>query len=170
MPKKQVKGNGTHMAKKNGAPVSTNPEMEALLSGLADVSEPDIAGWFQPNEGAEFCGNAIKTIQIDDDDGNPRDVLLVKLKVACSTATMNGEVVTVEPGQVLGVGMRFGLQELLSYVEKQGLVYARALEKQKLKGGRTKWNWKISADVKKRTAPVAPTARVGGAEGDAGGF
>lgn len=160
------------MAKKdsNGGTASANPEVEALISGLDDVSEPDIAGWFQPSEGAEFTGNAIKVIQIDDDDGNPRDVLLVKLKAPCATATLNAEPVTVTAGQVLGVGMRFGLQELLCYVEKQGLVYAKALGKQKLKGGRSKWNWKILADKKKRTAPVAATARVAGAESDTGGF
>jgi len=156
---------------KNGKPATTNPEIEALISGLDDVSEPDIAGWFQPAEGAEFCGNAIKVIQIDDDDGNPRDVLLVKLKAPCAAATLNGEPVTVDVGAVLGVGMRFGLQELLCYVEKQGLVYAQAINKMKLKGGRSKWNWKINADKKKRTAPVAATARVSGAEsGETGGF
>jgi hypothetical protein len=154
----------------NGA-VSMNPEIEALISGLDDVSEPDIAGWFQPIDGAEFCGNALKVIQIDDDDGNPRDVLLVKLKAACATATLNGEPVQVPAGSVLGVGMRFGLQELLCYVEKQGLVYAKALNKMKLKGGRSKWNWKINADKKKRSAPVAATARVAGGESsDTGGF
>jgi hypothetical protein len=152
---------------KGAAP--TNPDIEALISGLDDVSEPDIAGWFKPVEGAEFAGNAVKVIQIDDDDDQPRDVLLVKLKAPCKFAVMEESTVTVEAGEILAVGMRFGLQELLSYVEKKGLVYAKATGKQKLKGGRSKWNWVIRADTKKRTAPVAPTARVAGADAD-GGF
>lgn len=158
--------------KNGGAAVSVKPEIEALISGLSDVSEPEIAGWFQPADGAEFAGNAMKVIQIEDDEGQPRDVLLVKLKAACSTATMNGEVLTVEAGQILGVGLRYGLQELLCYVEKQGLVYAKATGKTKLKGGRSKWNWIIRADKSKRTAPIVPTARVSGNEGasDTGGF
>ena len=94
----------------------------------------------------------------------------MKLKAACATATLNGEPVQVPAGSVLGVGMRFGLQELLCYVEKQGLVYAKALNKMKLKGGRSKWNWKINADKKKRTAPIVPTARVSGSDSsDTGG-
>jgi hypothetical protein len=152
----------------NGAP-TTNPEIEALISGLDDVSEPDIAGWFKPVEGAEFAGNAVKVIQIDDDDDTPRDVLLVKLKAPCSFAVMEESPITVPVGEILAVGMRFGLQELLSYVEKKALVYAKATGKQKLKQGRTKWNWVIRADTKKRTAPVAPVARVAGADAD-GGF
>ena len=160
------------MAKKdssNGG-VSMNPEIEALISGLDDVSEPDVAGWFQPATDAEFCGNPIKVIQIDDDEGNPRDVMFLKLKAPCATATLNNEIVTVPVGGVLAVGMRVGLQELLCYVEKQGLVYAKALNKMKLKGGRSKWNWKINADKKKRTAPIVPTARVSGSDSsDTGG-
>lgn len=146
-----------------------NPEIEALISGLDDVSEPDIAGWFKPVEGAEFCGQAIKVIQIDDDDNQPRDVLLVKLKAPCSAAVMEEVATTVKVGDILAVGMRFGLQELLCYVEKQALVYAQATGKQKLKGGRSKWNWIIRANKKNRTAPVAPTARVAGGDSD-GGF
>ena len=147
----------------------TSPDIESLISGLEDVSEPDIAGWFKPVEDAEFAGNAVKVIQIDDDDENPRDVLLVKLRVPCSAAVMEESPITVPAGEILAVGMRFGLQELLSYVEKQGLVYAKATGKQKLKGGRSKWNWVIRADKKKRTAPVAPVARVAGGDSD-GGF
>jgi hypothetical protein len=149
-----------------------DPEAEklaALISGLEDVSEPDIAGWFKPVEGAEFAGNAVKVIQIDDDDDQPRDVLLVKLRAPCSAAVMEESPITVAAGEILAVGMRFGLQELLSYVEKQALVYAKATGKQKLKGGRSKWNWVIRADKKKRTAPVAPVARVSGGDSD-GGF
>jgi hypothetical protein len=166
------KGTEKKMAKQNGQ-ISTNPDVEALISGLKDVSEPEIAGWFQPKEGAEFVGNALKVIQIDTDDGQ-RDVLLVKLKMPCASATRAGseEVITLEAGQVLGVGMRWGLQELLCYVEKKGLVYAKATGKMKLKGGKSKWNWVIRADEKSKSAPVVPTARVSGADShaDTGGF
>lgn len=159
------------MAKQNGQ-ISQNSEVEALISGLQDVSEPEIAGWFQPAEGAEFVGNVIKVISIETDDG-ARDAVLVKLKAPCTSASVTGsdEVVTIDAGQVLAVGMRYSLQEILCYVEKRGLVYVKALNKTKLKGGRSKWNFVIRADTKAKTAPVAPTPRVA-TEGasDTGGF
>jgi hypothetical protein len=122
-----------------------------------DVGAPDVDGWFQPTEGAVFTGKCVGRIQMPNDDGQMRDVVLVKLDKDCASAVFDSEPVTVPAGKVLGVGIRAKLTGLLEYVEKQGRVYVKVLAKQKLKGGRTMWTFEAKGEPGKRAAPPPPS-------------
>jgi hypothetical protein len=128
-------------------------------SNFEDVGTPDIDGWFKPEEGSKFLGQVVGRIQIENDDGKMRDVVLVKLEKPCASAVVEGEDATLDAGQVLGVGVRAKLTELLYYVEKKGRVYAKAVSKQKLKGGRTMWVFEVKGEKGKRANPPAPITR-----------
>jgi len=124
-----------------------------------DVGTPDVDGWFKPAEGAKFLGQVVGRIQIENDDGKMRDVVLVKLEKPCANAVVEGQDAELEAGQVLGVGVRSKLTDLLYYVEKKGRVFARVEGKQKLKGGRTMWLFTLKCEKGKRAAPPAPITR-----------
>jgi hypothetical protein len=142
-----MSGNG-EMMKDDGPPKSWE-----------DVGAPDVNGWFQVAEGASFTGKCVGRIQMENDDGMMRDVVLVKLDKPCTSAVFDGEAITVAAGEILGVGIRAKLSGLLEYVEKQGRVYVKALTKQKLKGGRTMWTFEAKGEPGKKAPPPAPSNR-----------
>lgn len=124
-----------------------------------DVGAPDVNGWFQVAEGASFTGKCVGRIQMENDDGNMRDVVLVRLDKDCTSAVFDGEPVTVAAGEILGVGIRAKLTGLLEYVEKQGRVYVKAIAKVKLKGSRTMWTFEAKGEPGKKAPPPAPSNR-----------
>lgn len=139
------------------------------FEGFEDQTTPEIDGWYKP----ELAYNASKKmgqivharvvgrITIENDDGE-RDVVLVKVfsPVKAQSTEEDRKEIELKKGDVLAVGIRYNLKELLSYVEHRGEVKFAATEKVKLKGGRTMWKFKFGGKGKK-SAPPAPRALTG---------
>ena len=147
---------------KNTAPLAAVPEeLNFNDSSFEDIGVPDIDGWFKPEIGLGFKGQVVGRIQIENDDGRLRDVVLVKLEVACKAVVDGAEGVVLEAGKILGVGVRAKLTDLLFYVEKKGRVMAQAMTQQKLRGNKTMWVFKVRGEKGKRSAEIpAPTPRL----------
>jgi hypothetical protein len=147
------------MASKNKQQDSNVKLDEAPPSGYEESSIPDIDAWFRPFDGAIVHGRIRGRIVITDDRDQPRDVVLIQLDRPVK-AVLDEEEVTAEAGQVLAVGVRAKLTEMLYYVEHKGMVWFKVLGKQKLRGGREMWTFDLRFKGKKSTQPIAATPRV----------
>jgi hypothetical protein len=139
-----------------GAPEVSYEDFE---KGLEDVGNPDVDGWYKPEKGSRFAGRVEGRFTIVDpsDEGSTRDVVLVRLAVP-TKAVLNDQEIQLGAGQVLAVGIRAKLGELLHFVDKRGKVMVECLGQQKIKGGRTMWQFKVKGEAAKRSAQV-PIAR-----------
>lgn len=131
-----------------------------FFKGYEDHSAAIIDGWYTPKEGSRVSGTIEGLIKIPDEQrpGELRDVVLVKLDMACDCATKDGEEVAMEEGQILAIGVREQLKELPFYVTHKGKVRLEAVEKQKLGKGKTMWVFKIGL-VGKQAPPPLVAAR-----------
>lgn len=127
-------------------------------NNFEDVGQPDIDGWYKPELAEKFLGQVVGRTQIPNDDGQMRDVVLIKLEKPCK-AVMEEKEVLLQPGQCMGVGIRAKLTELLYYVSKKGRVYAKVEGKRKLKGGRVMWLFAVKGEKGKRADPPTPVQR-----------
>lgn len=135
--------------------------------GFQDQTTPEIDGWYKPEIGFDkvkkigptILGQVVGRITIENDDGE-RDVVIVKLLQPAKAQDADDKERTIDlaVGQCLGVGIRYNLRELLSFVEHRGVVKFRPTELQKLKGGRTMWKFQFAAKGKK-SAPPAPAKK-----------
>jgi hypothetical protein len=68
-----------------------------------------------------------------------------------------GPAERLEVGQICALGVSHQLRGLLEYVEHQGRVWVKALEKKKLKNGNSVWKYDVRVDPKARKGapPVA---------------
>ena len=139
-----------------GKPAAADPATAWALGdeapeGFTQVDLPDLDGWFTP----EKFPNGIVAgkiegafpIKVHDDDMGvtiTRDNILVRLMRPCG-AIMNEQPIELQPGQVIAVGIRRALVELLDYVEHKGLVWIKPLKKTKLSKGRTLWKFEVRA-------------------------
>jgi hypothetical protein len=70
---------------------------------------------------------------------------------------MDKQKIMLKKGQILGVGVREKIRDVLSYVEHHGQVWIKALSKENIGGGRTLW--KFDAKCRGKKAPP-PTPRM----------
>lgn len=135
----------------------TDPDLE----GFEDASTPSVDGWWNNEVGLSFYGQLVGTFRIPgDEEMKDRDVVLVRLRAPCKAQKeKDGGPIRLEPGQVLGVSLSYGLRSLLEYVEHKGIVFAKATGQKKV-GRRPKPMWVYELKVKgRKTAPVAPAVR-----------
>ncbi len=162
------------MSKKTAAeapPEAKRPPEASFDSFEGDeVNLPDIDGWYTPAEGeAGWVGRILGTFTITDDEGKQRQVAVVRLFSACSSATIEGEPVELSPGNVLAVSMRAKLLGLLDYVESQATVAVKAVGKRKLDAKKSMWLFEIKGQRGKRTrAPTPPRPAPSRAQDDSG--
>lgn len=146
----------TSNGKRTAAQMS-DEELEAAVdghSGARDVGTPDIQGWYKPESKSVVYGKIVGAIGISQEERgvvSVRSVVLIELERACD-AIMDKEEITMDPGQVLGLSVSAKLTELLHYVEGNGVVYIKPLEKVALKGGRSMWKFKVKILSGKRSA------------------
>lgn len=118
-----------------------------------EVNTPDIDGWYSPIEGeAGWVGRIAGMFKRTDDEGKQRDIVVVRLLSDCSSATIEGEPVELEAGQVMAVGVKAKLRGLLEYVERRATVAVRATEKIKIGKGRSMWNFSVKGQKGARVA------------------
>jgi hypothetical protein len=136
-------------ASKPTAPATPKPP-----PGFAMGGTPDIEGWFKPEKGMVLFGTICGAIQIPDEKApnGKRDVVLVRLKEACK-AVLDQTSVLLEPGQVIGVGVRHQLSEMLYYVESKGDVWAYAKEQVSIGHGQTMWKFDVAYKGERRIPP-----------------
>lgn len=82
-------------------------------------------------------------------------MLAVRLTRPTKAASADDSKVSVrlEPGQVLGVSVRYKLNDLLSYVEHQGECWVKCLNKKELKGGHSVWEFEVKVKGEKAAPP-----------------
>ena len=143
-------------------------------AGFEDITLPELEGWYKPEKGKGFDGKIVGRIAIPDARrGGDRDVVLVRLERPCSSCSHpddSEQIVTLQPGQVLAVGIRYKLTELLEFVEHKGSCIVVASGKKSIGNGQTMWQFKIACKGK-RAAPPAPKPserRAPSAEGEVG--
>lgn len=93
--------------------------LRRLISG----KPPD--GWFCPEVGASFAGTLVGyDYMVRSEVGGMSEIVFVELSERCVNATSKNVATILEPGQILGVGIRAALHELPFYVESRGMVRA----------------------------------------------
>ena len=131
------------------AKAASKKDDDFFETGYQNEAPPSIDGWYSPavayDEGRKIGqtvkGQCVGLITLPgDDDRNmgPRDVVLVKLAEPCKADAGDGKqtVIDMKPGEVLGVGIRHNLKEMLNYVAHKGHVKFRATERENIGGGR----------------------------------
>jgi len=147
----------TAAAPKNATPATTAaPQQTAPKppAGFQSASMPDIDAWYNPTPGMVLYGTIVGAIKIPDDKSNTgyRDAVLVQLKEPI-TAVKEQQPVKLEAGQVIGVGIRHQLGEMLYYVEHRGDVWCLAKDKVSIGHGQTMWKFDLHFKGKKSNPP-----------------
>lgn len=117
-----------------------------------DRTRPDINGWYSPENGGAILGVIVGVIMIEGELG-PRRCACIKLE---SMAKANlakrdgGSVITLKPGQVIGVSERSDIAELFDY-DNGTRVWFRPIDKRSISGSRTLWKFafKVAPGAKK---------------------
>ncbi len=150
------------------APTGTDPFADCYDAeppkGLKEVGNPDIDGWWQPKAGLVFQGTVVGWFRITDKNQKERSIVIVRLAKP-TAAILDKQPIRLEAGKHLAVGISYRLQELLSYIENHGEVWARALEKKDIGGGHSMWQYDLRARGTKAPPPTAAMAAQG-ADGD----
>lgn len=130
------------------------PEAPKPPKGFVMGGTPDIDGWYEPRINEVLYGQICGAIKIADEKSKSgfRDVVLVRL-IEPIKAVQDKTPVDLEAGQVVGVGIRHQLADMLYYVESRGKVWALAKEKVSIGGGQTMWKFDIAFDGEKRVPP-----------------
>ncbi len=114
-----------------------------------DIGEADIDGWYDPNKGVEaqtVVGKILSYLPLPDTEhGGDRPNVLITLERPC-LAVKNQEAITLQPGQVIAVGIRVKLIDLLYYVEGRYRVFVQVTEKVKLTKGKSMWKFRMKAE------------------------
>jgi hypothetical protein len=145
------------MAKASGAKKEEEVTFDIDMpddKGFTDETKVNIDGWYSPVKGKAFMGQLVGRVQFEDEDGANRDNVLVRLSKPFDAVQKGGETVKLEVGQVLAVGIRANLKELLSYVEHRGTCFVGAMGQKKIKAGRTIWEFKVLCKGKKSNPPT----------------
>lgn len=108
---------------------------------------PEVNGWYSTVEGVAVQGQIVGSINIGE-----RRIVLVRLQHAVE-AVYEGDIILLEPGQVLGVGLKHQLREMLEYVEHKGHVWFRPTGKRSLPGGRSMWLFDLAFRGRKGAIP-----------------
>jgi hypothetical protein len=121
-----------------------------------DAGTVNVDGWWKPSVGSIVAGQLIKRLTIaDQNNGMSRDVVLIRLSHDTTDAMINQNEVMLRKGQIIGVGVRYDLQEMLEYVEHQGYAWVKATEKISIGGGKSKWNFEAKYRGKRSAPPQA---------------
>ncbi len=141
------------------------------LEGYEQDDQPSIDGWYKPVASDGFYGRIIGHFQVKDKkSGNMRDVVIVRLGVACN-AIVDKKTVLLNEGQVLGVSIRHKLLPLMEHITNKNVVHVTATEQKSIGSGQTMWEFKIKSKGVK-APPPAPRqltheqAAAGGVVGD----
>lgn len=121
-----------------------------------EIDNLEIDGWWKPTEGQSVQGIISHSFEIDNEDGTTRKVLVARL-TAPVDAEIEGDLVQLKPGQVVGIGYRYNLRALFDY-EKGTEFLAIAHGQAKLKGNRTMWTFKVR--VKRGSLKTEPNQRL----------
>lgn len=150
----------THMASAKAvseeAPDPKNVAVDdSAPEGFESIGRPEIDGWYKNVKDTivkgQICGHM--TVRSKKPGEGPRDVVLVKLAAPCKGYQKGDDTGKVLPvGSVLAVGISFGLQGLLNYVEHSGYCWFKALGKKDIGGGQTVA--KFDVKVKGKKAPL----------------
>lgn len=133
--------------------------------GFKEAGQPDIDGWWKPEEGLVFQGQIITSFTIED-GASERDVVCVRLSRPTKAMVGRGEnaqSVKLDKGMVLGVGVSYKLQPMLEYVEHQGFVWCKAEKKVPIDKGRTMQNYDLRIKGQRSTPVKASPASDSGA-------
>lgn len=121
--------------------------------GWDDVGTPELEGWYKPEAGLVVQGKVVGRMKVNGQDGE-RHVVLVRLAKACKAQSPergSKEMITLQPDQVIGVGVRHRLRDLLLCVKNELEVWFKALGEKSLAGGKSIWEF----DVKSRGGAMA---------------
>lgn len=145
---------------------SKKDEDDFFEAGYQNEAPPSIDAWYSPEiaynektkKGQVVKGQCVGFITLAGDSDNgmgERDVVLVKLAEPCKADAGDGNktVIDMKPGDVIGVGIRHNLKEMLNYVTKKGHVKFRATEKEKIGKGRSMWHFDFIGKGEKAPPP-----------------
>jgi hypothetical protein len=123
------------------------------------IDRPDVDGWYKPEVGLVFVGKLVGSFPVLDKKTNQvRQVALVKLYKPCKAYHVGNETpFNLKADQVLAVGVRFKLQDLLPYVEGKAEVWVRADKQVSIRGGQTMWNFTVVVEKGARKSAVVNT-------------
>ena len=145
------------------------PAAEELVdtTGWKTFGEPDLDAWFLKKEKASFVGHVIYAKSMNTDNG-AQTVVFIKLAEPCKSATLpkSEDVITLEKGKILAVGISAKLSDLLYYVEHKGLVKVTCKDQIKLSGGRKMWLFDMAAHPKAVRSEKPFVAVESGGSGD----
>lgn len=127
--------------------------------GMKKLVTSSVDGWYEPVVGEEFRGKVVSAFRIasSKEGMKDRDVVVVEVSRPCSALGAGekdkGKRVELRPGQLLGVGIRFQLVELLYYVEHQGTCAVKAVGKKSIGRGQNMWEFEVYVDGKRANPP-----------------
>jgi len=134
----------------------TDPEFDVgeAPQDFADEGQIEIDAWWKAELGCGFTGTLLSSFVITDKDGKKRNVVTVR--VARKTrATSNDEMVALEPGQILGVSLSYGLRALLDY-EPGAEVWAKVTGMKDVGRPQPMWVYELRCKGKKKAAISTP--------------
>ncbi len=141
------------------------------LEGFERDDQPSIDGWYKPVAGDGFYGRIIGHFQVaDKKNGKMRDVVIVRLGVACN-AIVDKKPALLAEGQCMGVSIRHKLLPLMEGITHKCVVRVIATEQKPIGNGQTMWEFSIENKGVK-APPPAPRqlthdqAVAGGVAGD----
>lgn len=131
-----------------------------------DESMLEVHGWWKAEPGLRFTGTIVGAFQIAQKD-RKRAVVLVKL-ARPTKAVMDKKPIRLEPDQVLGVSINHSLTPMLSYVEKNGLVWAMVKGQKDVGQPQPMWVYELKMKGEKTAPPALGTPVDIDAQGDEG--
>jgi hypothetical protein len=146
--KKDMATSAVKAKTQNTAPVEGPPE------GFVKGGRPDFVGFFKPVVGGIVHGKITGLVTMQGENG-PRDVVAIETVIPTKAYKKGDEEVSLEVGEVLGLGVTGALKELLTYVENRAEVYI--VFKEKVPLGRGKSYWKVEQHYKGRKAKLQRT-------------
>ena len=137
------------MSKTNN-PQSAAPTFD-IPEGFEDISTADIEGWFVTEVGNSFAGKIVGRFSFVSEYGE-RPVVQVRLSAPSRAVDSEGDELTLEPGQVLGVGITHGCKQLQEYANGSE-VFGVVTGTKDLGKGKKLYQYRLGA--KGRRIPIA---------------
>lgn len=138
-------------ARKGGqSPEEKSSATTGAPKGFRSVTR-SVAAWFSPDLGDSVQG---RILNMRYHSKNRNFYYLIQLEAECRGIIKDGEVLDLGVGQVIGVGERFGLQELREYVATHGRCYIKPLKKVKTETGRSFWEFDLAISEDSRRGKI----------------
>ena len=124
-----------------------------------DLGERPIDGWYRPEVGLVVTGKVVGRTKMQQDNGE-RHVILIELTQPAKAVVEGGtrkdpNFRELQPGEVIAVGLRHRIRDLIMCVKNNCMVWFRALEEKEIKNGRTVWEFKLKVKGKRaRPDPI----------------